>query len=69
MSIVVNSKINAQSFWIGYSTQNLLLSVLLLWPCIFGLIGTFIFVRERIENTYKNRKRWNKYRHVNKPLI
>lgn len=54
ISIIVNSKINAQSFWIGYSTPNLLLSVLLLWPCIFGLIGTFIFVRERIENTYKN---------------
>lgn len=54
ISIIVNSKINAQSFWIGYSTQNLSLSVLLLWPCIFGLIGTFIFVRERIENTYKN---------------
>ena len=44
ISIIVNSKINAQSFWIGYSTQNLLLSVLLLWPCIFGLIGTFIFL-------------------------
>lgn len=40
--------------WMEYATQNLWPQVILIWPCIFGIFGSFIFVRERIENTYKN---------------
>jgi ABC-type transport system involved in multi-copper enzyme maturation permease subunit len=40
--------------WTEYVTQNLWPQVILIWPCIFGMFGSFIFIRERIENTYKN---------------
>ncbi|GMQ60782.1 ABC transporter permease [Vallitalea maricola] len=54
ISLMVGSNISVQSNWIDYCTQSMWMSILLLWPCIFGLMGTYIFTRERIENTYKN---------------
>ncbi|MGL6292529.1 ABC transporter permease, partial [Eubacterium aggregans] len=40
--------------WIQYVEQNLCPQIILLWPCIFGVFGSYIFCRECIENTYKN---------------
>ncbi len=40
--------------WTQYVQQNLWPQIILLWPCLFGVFGTYIFGRERIENTYKN---------------
>lgn len=40
--------------WSAYVQQNLWPQIILLWPCIFGTFGSYIFCRERIENTYKN---------------
>ena len=54
MSLFVGKSVQRSSDWVAYCTQNMWLSILLLWPCIFGLMGTYIFTRERIENTYKN---------------
>lgn len=46
---------NPEDFtWIQYVQQNLWPQIILLWPCIFGVFGSYIFCRERIENTYKN---------------
>ena len=46
---------NPDSFtWAAYVQQNLWPQIILLWPCIFGTFGSYIFCRERIENTYKN---------------
>jgi hypothetical protein len=54
MSLFVGNTVTRPNGWIGYCTQNMWMSILLLWPSIFGLMGTYIFTRERIENTYKN---------------
>jgi ABC-type transport system involved in multi-copper enzyme maturation permease subunit len=54
MSLFVGKNVPRSFDWMNYCTQSMWMSVLLLWPCIFGLMGTYIFTRERIENTYKN---------------
>ncbi|HWT73189.1 MAG TPA: ABC transporter permease [Mobilitalea sp.] len=54
MSLFVGKNVTRPYEWLEYCTQSMWMSILLLWPCIFGLIGTYIFTRERIENTYKN---------------
>jgi len=54
MSLFVGKSVTRPNGWVEYCTQSMWMSILLLWPCIFGLIGTYIFTRERIENTYKN---------------
>lgn len=54
MSLFVGKSVQRSSDWVTYCTQSMWMSILLLWPCIFGLMGTYIFTRERIENTYKN---------------
>lgn len=54
MSLFVGKSVQRSSDWLTYCTQSMWMSILLLWPCIFGLMGTYIFTRERIENTYKN---------------
>lgn len=54
MSLFVGTSVNRPNGWLAYCTQSMWMSILLLWPCIFGLMGTYIFTRERIENTYKN---------------
>lgn len=54
MSLFVGQGVTRTNGWLEYCTQSMWMSILLLWPCIFGLMGTYIFTRERIENTYKN---------------
>lgn len=54
VALSINLSMPGSFTWIGYVTQNLWPQVILLWPCIFGVFGAFIFIRERIENTYKN---------------
>ncbi len=54
MSLFVGTSVNRPNGWLAYCSQSMWMSILLLWPCIFGLMGTYIFTRERIENTYKN---------------
>lgn len=54
MSLFVGKNITRPDGWVEYCTQSMWMSIFLLWPCIFGLMGTYIFTRERIENTYKN---------------
>lgn len=54
MSLFVGKSVTRPNGWMEYCTHSMWLSILLLWPCIFGLMGTYIFTRERIENTYKN---------------
>jgi len=54
MAVFINKSVSLQKNWVDYCTQSLWLSILLFWPCVFGLIGTYIFTREQIENTYKN---------------
>ncbi|MHC1723887.1 MAG: ABC transporter permease [Aminipila sp.] len=54
MSLLVGNNVTRPNGWVEYCTQSMWMSILLLWPCIFGLMGTYIFTRERIENTYKN---------------
>lgn len=40
--------------WRYFSMETLWPAILLLWPGVFGLFGSYLFNRERIENTYKN---------------
>ncbi len=54
MALSINLSTSDSFTWIKYVTQNLWPQEILLWPCIFGVFGSFIFNRERIENTYKN---------------
>ncbi|MGE5422412.1 MAG: ABC transporter permease, partial [Ignavibacteriales bacterium] len=54
IALSINLSMPGSFTWIGYVSQNLWPQVILLWPCIFGVFGAFIFNRERIENTYKN---------------
>lgn len=54
MALGINLSNPAEFTWIKYVSQNLWPQIILLWPCIFGVFGSYIFCRERIENTYKN---------------
>lgn len=54
MSLFVGNSVERNHNWLEYCTKSMWMSVLLLWPCIFGFLGSYIFTRERIENTYKN---------------
>ncbi len=54
MALGINLSNPGKFTWIGYVSQNLWPQIILLWPCIFGVFGSYIFCRERIENTYKN---------------
>lgn len=54
MALGINLSKPAVFTWIEYISQNLWPQIILLWPCIFGVFGSYIFTRERIENTYKN---------------
>lgn len=54
MSLGINLSNPGDFTWIQYVQQNLWPQIILLWPCIFGVFGSYIFCRERIENTYKN---------------
>ncbi len=54
MALGINLTKPGDFTWIKYVTQNLWPQVILLWPCLFGVFGSYIFIRERIENTYKN---------------
>lgn len=54
MSLFVGKSVTRPDGWMEYCTHSMWMSILLLWPCIFELMGTYIFTRERIENTYKN---------------
>lgn len=40
--------------WLDFAIESIWPAILFLWPCIFGLFGSYLFNRERIENTYKN---------------
>lgn len=54
MSLGINLSNPGNFTWIQYVQQNLWPQMILLWPCIFGVFGSYIFCRERLENTYKN---------------
>lgn len=54
MALGINLSTPDKFTWLEYVTQNLWPQIILLWPCIIGVFGSYIFNRERIENTYKN---------------
>ena len=54
MALGINLSNPGKFTWIQYVSQNLWPQIILLWPCIFGVFGAYIFCRESIENTYKN---------------
>ena len=54
MALGINLSNPTDFTWTQYVQQNLWPQIILLWPCIFGVFGSYIFCRERIENTYKN---------------
>jgi ABC-type transport system involved in multi-copper enzyme maturation permease subunit len=54
MALGINLSKPGTFTWVEYVTQNLWPQIILLWPCMFGVFGSYIFGRERIENTYKN---------------
>jgi len=54
MALGINLSKPGEFTWAQYVQQNLWPQIILLWPCIFGVFGSYIFCRERIENTYKN---------------
>ncbi|MDD3335948.1 MAG: ABC transporter permease [Eubacteriales bacterium] len=54
MALGINLSNPAHFTWTQYVQQNLWPQIILLWPCIFGVFGSYIFCRERLENTYKN---------------
>lgn len=54
MALGINLSNPGSFTWAAYIQQNLWPQIILLWPCIFGTFGSYIFCRERIENTYKN---------------
>lgn len=54
MALGINLSNPSEFTWIKYVSQNLWPQIILLWPCIFGVFGSYIFCRESIENTYKN---------------
>lgn len=54
MALGINISNPSDFTWIQYVQQNLWPQIILLWPCIFGVFGSYIICREHIENTYKN---------------
>lgn len=54
MALLINLSKPGSYTWIPYVQQNLWPQIILLWPCIFGVFGSYIFCREHLENTYKN---------------
>lgn len=54
MALGINLSNPGDFTWKLYVQQNLWPQIILLWPCVFGVFGSYIFCRERIENTYKN---------------
>lgn len=54
MALGINLSNPSNFTWTQYVQQNLWPQIILLWPCLFGVFGSYIFCRERIENTYKN---------------
>lgn len=54
MALGINLSNPSNFTWAQYVQQNLWPQIILLWPCIFGVLGSYIFCRERLENTYKN---------------
>ncbi|HKM34056.1 MAG TPA: ABC transporter permease [Lachnospiraceae bacterium] len=54
MALGINLSRPGKFTWMQYVSQNLWPQIILLWPCIFGVFGAYIFCRESIENTYKN---------------
>lgn len=54
MALGINLSNPKDFTWMQYVSQNLWPQIILLWPCLFGVFGCYIFCRERIENTYKN---------------
>lgn len=54
MALGINLSTPSKFTWAQYVQQNLWPQIILLWPCIFGVFGSYIFCRERIEDTYKN---------------
>lgn len=54
MALGINLSNPSDFTWTQYVQQNLWPQIILLWPCIFGVFGSYIFCRERLENTYKN---------------
>ncbi|MDO4545835.1 MAG: ABC transporter permease [Bacillota bacterium] len=54
MALGINLSNPSNFTWAQYVQQNLWPQIILLWPCIFGVFGSYIFCRERLENTYKN---------------
>jgi ABC-type transport system involved in multi-copper enzyme maturation permease subunit len=54
MALGINLSTPGHFTWAQYVQQNLWPQIILLWPCIFGVFGSYIFCRERLENTYKN---------------
>lgn len=54
MALAINLSNPSDFTWKQYVQQNLWPQIILLWPCVFGVFGSYIFCRERLENTYKN---------------
>lgn len=54
MALAINLSSPQEYTWIEYISQNLWPQIILLWPCIYGVFGSYIFCRENIDNTYKN---------------
>lgn len=54
MALGINLSKPGDFTWAQYVQQNLWPQIILLWPCLFGVFGSYIFCRERLENTYKN---------------
>lgn len=54
MALGINLSNPSDFTWKQYVQQNLWPQIILLWPCVFGVFGAYIFCRERLENTYKN---------------
>lgn len=54
MALGINLSNPSDFTWKLYVQQNLWPQIILLWPCVFGVFGSYIFCRERLENTYKN---------------
>lgn len=54
MALEINLSNPSDFTWVQYVQQNLWPQIILMWPCIFGVFGSYIFCRERLENTYKN---------------
>lgn len=54
ISTMTSLKNYTNNSWSIYCTQSLGITILLIWPCLFGLLDVYIFGRDYIEDTYKN---------------